>query len=1266
MGPTKDQPPTVHFTQSPPWWIKTPPPSPSLPFNSLSAIPSPAATSLATPSKCERNINPGHGLEFLSSYLWTDDTKGLEETLRKGASPEVSNENGETLLHLAAAFGKPKIVNVLLKYRAKTEARERKLGRTPLHLAVDYKHLSVIKALLKGGAYLEAQGWRNETPLHLAAGNTCVDVVNVLLDAGASKRAIDQSGRTPLQVAQEKKRDRIIHSIQNRSAKEEGTTCGRSIRPNNLGPPLPSYNLNRDHQSRAPASTFLYNFQEETARKIISHVTDSSPPTMDVSQQPQAYPSRSLIDEKYFFPNRRLPEVIPVSENPSSNRDRWTPSFSLKTLNQSFEELSQIRTPTIYTEGLDLPSTKVEFRSLQSLEDLSNCKQWTFVLAGRKSDALIPEPAEEGRVVLVIPFSQQESAAQYVARGCDVLLIKTVDDEECTGLPTDRRIAISEFAEAINLKLFAMIDDNVEGVAFAKQLDTWPKIFDHLKNIATNNDLAILSLQTYSGHFNAEMPQCETEQIRLSKQGAKVFLVSLEKISEKGIPKRQLWPKDRKKWGEDVYVQYLIPNVGLKAASIDRKHGVIKRADSLKNTCVGRVSNPSDWMQECATDDDPDLVKKTIQDMQDHYQHSKKHYQEELIRLENLDLHALHTGKPGAYPSSSIQYTPHNMSALEMAEQAVSDILGQPPVTWRNCQVKALRALKTHLEENKVGQFDMATGSGKTKIFANLALQMAHLANQGQNTLIITPRTVIDGQVFQELKRSIPKGSRARITVVDSSKGHIPLGGFEINKRIKKDGNYVVVMCMASAKAFLEGNISNSSIFDTIIVDESHSTSKSLAKLLRESTDKHDQVLLGFSATPNKCLQEIRDTFGSTIYEYSLGDALQEGVCTPWEVQLTNEYQTSEKVETLVPQLSNYLRHQETNNGQRLRELPGIIYTGRVELANQLSMHLNQPDEITAAPYHSKLSETERSTHLANFESTKTKILVTAQMLQEGYDGRPYWALFLDHEGNRLTRELGTQILGRVVRTVPSDPEKLAWFGVVSTNLERSSELKSITKSLNQRTTNLHKAILDEEFEEASDIIDTTGCGVWDFEDENQHTPLYLASRAGNGRLVGEMLRAGANLNAQDRDGNTPFHIAVKNRKLGVVKVMTPFMGCYLTTPDDEGNTPLHSAIAFNCPQTTAILCALEKRPGANTKGQTPLHLAALKNNYKAVKKLMSGSRCDEILDAQDQDGNTALHIAALNKSMDVMDLIHEHGPTILENKGGKTPYDIYPKYRRR
>ncbi|KAK4539025.1 hypothetical protein RGQ29_032039 [Quercus rubra] len=150
-----------------------------------------------------------------------------------------------------------------------------------------------------------------------------------------------------------------------------------------------------------------------------------------------------------------------------------------------------------------------------------------------------------------------------------------------------------------------------------------------------------------------------------------------------------------------------------------------------------------------------------------------------------------------------------------------------------------------------------------------------------------------------------------------------------------------------------------------------------------------------------------------------------------------------------------------------------------------------------------------------------------------------------------------------------------------------------------------------------------------------------------------------------DDFGWTPLHYAAYFGSLEVVKLFLENDNTSLAYErDKQGMSALHiSAKRGHCDVMSAII---KKFPYTcellDNRGRTALHLAAESGSTNAVKILLSSSAFQDLINEQENDeGNTAIHLAAIKRRYEVLLLVAgdkrvEKGAT---NKEGKTILDI-------
>ena len=150
-----------------------------------------------------------------------------------------------------------------------------------------------------------------------------------------------------------------------------------------------------------------------------------------------------------------------------------------------------------------------------------------------------------------------------------------------------------------------------------------------------------------------------------------------------------------------------------------------------------------------------------------------------------------------------------------------------------------------------------------------------------------------------------------------------------------------------------------------------------------------------------------------------------------------------------------------------------------------------------------------------------------------------------------------------------------------------------------------------------------------------------------------------------DDFGRTPLHYAAYFDSLEVVNLfLNDTISLIAYKLDKQGMSALHiSAKKGHCDVMSAILqnfpftCEL-----LDNKGRTALHHAVESGSTNAVKILLSSSAFQDLINEQENDeGNTAMHLAAIKRRYKVLILLagDRRVAKSATNKEGKTTADI-------
>ncbi|MBN2768915.1 MAG: ankyrin repeat domain-containing protein [Campylobacterales bacterium] len=119
--------------------------------------------------------------------------------------------------------------------------------------------------------------------------------------------------------------------------------------------------------------------------------------------------------------------------------------------------------------------------------------------------------------------------------------------------------------------------------------------------------------------------------------------------------------------------------------------------------------------------------------------------------------------------------------------------------------------------------------------------------------------------------------------------------------------------------------------------------------------------------------------------------------------------------------------------------------------------------------------------------------------------------------------------------------------------------------------------------------------------------------------------------------GITPLHIAVKLRRMDIVKILLA-KGADVDAQDNNGLTPLHYAIGQNQEELSRYLITIGADMDIqNSEGITPLHQAAFRGNVALIQFMLDNNANIDILNNQ---GATACQLAFAKKNIGVYELL--------------------------
>ena len=170
-----------------------------------------------------------------------------------------------------------------------------------------------------------------------------------------------------------------------------------------------------------------------------------------------------------------------------------------------------------------------------------------------------------------------------------------------------------------------------------------------------------------------------------------------------------------------------------------------------------------------------------------------------------------------------------------------------------------------------------------------------------------------------------------------------------------------------------------------------------------------------------------------------------------------------------------------------------------------------------------------------------------------------------------------------------------------------------------------------------------------------------------NDALVQLLSCKGCNPNTQNKEDNTPLHIAVRENITSAVSQLLATKQCNPNVKNKKGDTPLH--IVARTVKTGYELLITDPRCNVNILNNdhfTPL-LTAIKHNNPTVATALLQHKCDATL--CDSHGNTPLHLACIGgETHPEMVEVAKHLLTSVDpscvNDAGQTPIELTTKYQ--
>jgi ankyrin repeat protein len=161
-------------------------------------------------------------------------------------------------------------------------------------------------------------------------------------------------------------------------------------------------------------------------------------------------------------------------------------------------------------------------------------------------------------------------------------------------------------------------------------------------------------------------------------------------------------------------------------------------------------------------------------------------------------------------------------------------------------------------------------------------------------------------------------------------------------------------------------------------------------------------------------------------------------------------------------------------------------------------------------------------------------------------------------------------------------------------------------------------------------------------------TPLFGAAQENHQDVISMLVRAGADIDARHKDGETALMLAVSLNNHDLAKTLLAYgadANLKAMCRESPEYTPLMAGVKFGDETMVSLLLLYGADVNAaGSEGFTPLHVAALHNNTKALLVLLENQQTPIDVNAVDEHGYTALNVAATHGSRDAVNLLLRFG----------------------
>jgi len=167
------------------------------------------------------------------------------------------------------------------------------------------------------------------------------------------------------------------------------------------------------------------------------------------------------------------------------------------------------------------------------------------------------------------------------------------------------------------------------------------------------------------------------------------------------------------------------------------------------------------------------------------------------------------------------------------------------------------------------------------------------------------------------------------------------------------------------------------------------------------------------------------------------------------------------------------------------------------------------------------------------------------------------------------------------------------------------------------------------------------GISLLNNKDANGNYPIHYALKYNNKDLFIKILND-SKITLLDKDNNTLLHLAIKEKKLEYINIIIN-KSINMDSQNKHNESALHIASTYANNSIIQILIDndIDMDIQEHNYGFTGLMICILNNNCEGTKIIVNNKKIkDSHINLQDNDGNTAMHLAINENSLEIMDII--------------------------